>query len=159
MAPPPKKSKTWLYVLIGILVVVLLACGGIAFALNRAGNAIVNAVNTVGATVTIPVSERHISNVHIGVGDREGNISQEQTTFTQEDFIVIDFTVTTDESGAQVLLKLYSGSTFVDQIAPITLDTGTHDYFFGFRITGADDYTAQLIYNGTDEQNVNFTVT
>jgi hypothetical protein len=163
--PPPKKSRTWLYVVIGIVVVVLLACAGAAYAISRAVNTGIQAAQTVIATFTpptgfTPTSGNHITNVQIGKGDDQGNITTQTSTFTQSDTIVIKFTVTTQDSGAHatIVIRDSTGTELQSNFTPLALETGTHDYYFAFSITGADSYTAELQYNGTTEQTVPFTV-
>jgi len=174
MAPQLRKSRTWIYVVVGILIVVLLACGGIAFALNRVANVANNVINSVNQTETAvaqnpnpspnpttPASGAHISNVHIGTGDSQGNITNQTTNFTQSDTIIINFTATTQDSNAQVTLQILdsTGTALQSNFTPLVLKTGQHDYFFSFSITGADTYKAEIQYNGTTEQTVSFTVT
>jgi hypothetical protein len=164
MAPqPPKKSRTWVYVVVGIVIVLLLVCGGAAYAISNAAKNIGSAISTTVATVSTSIATNttpgaHISNVRIGKGDDQGNITTETHSFTQSDTIVIVFTVTTQDTGATTLLKAYKGSSYLDQIGPLNVDAGTNDYFFAFQITGTGTYTAQLQYNGTTEQTVPFTV-
>ncbi len=160
--PPQKKSRTWIYVVLGIVIVLLLVCGGAAYAISRAVNNAANAVATTVATVntSIPTSDLHITNVEIGKGDDQGNITTKTSSFTQSDTIDIDYTATTQDSNAQVTLVILdsSGTPLTGGPGPQTLDVGQHDYFFAIQITGADSYTAELQYNGTTESSISFTV-
>ena len=161
MAPPPqpKKSRTWLYVILGIVIVVLLVCGGAAYAISRAVNNVANTVGTAVATITITTGT-DITNVQIGKGDDQGNISTKTSSFTQDDTIVIDYTATANNSTSTVALKILdsTGTELTGGPSPQKLDSGQHDYFFAIQITGADDYTAELLFNGTTEQTIPFTV-
>ncbi|HLW00156.1 MAG TPA: hypothetical protein VKT82_15915 [Ktedonobacterales bacterium] len=162
MAPPPqpKKSRTWLYVVLGIVVVILLVCGGAAYAISRAVNNVANTVATTVATVTIPATGTHITNVQIGKGDDQGNITTKTSSFTQSDTIVIDYTATASDTTSQVALKVLAsdGTELTGGPPPQDLENGQHDYFFAITITGADSYTAELDYNGTAEASIPFTV-
>ncbi len=168
MAPPPqpKKSRTWIYVVGAIVVVLILACGGILFAINSLGHVVSNALSDVEKTATAQaqtpssVPGAHVSNVQIGKGDDQGNITSKTNSFTQSDTIDIVFTVTTQDSGAHVTIQILnsSGNELQTDFSPLPVETGTHDYYFAFSITGADSYTANLQYNGTTEQSVSFTV-
>lgn len=171
MAPQPKKSKTWIYVVVGIVIVVLLACGGVAFAINRLANTVNNALTSFDKTATAqaqnpspnpttPASGTHISNVQVGSGDSQGHITNQTTSFSTSDTIVIIYTVTTQDSGAQVVLNVVDSSTgnSIGTNGPQAIDVGTNKYYFAFSITGTGSYTGELQYNGTTEQNVNFTV-
>ncbi|HEU5368104.1 MAG TPA: hypothetical protein VFU69_06555 [Ktedonobacterales bacterium] len=164
MAPPPqpKKSRAWIYIVGAILVVLILVCGGIAFAINSFGHAVSSAVNNLStqvATITVTTGA-HVSNVQIGKGDDQGNITSKTSSFSESDTIDIVFTVTTQDSGAHVTLQILdsSGSELQTDFTPLPVETGTHDYYFAFSITGADSYTANLQYNGATEQAVDFTV-
>jgi hypothetical protein len=163
MAPPPqpKKSRTGLYIVLGIVVVVLLVCGGAAYAISRAVNNVANAVTTAVATITPPTtSGTDITGVQIGKGDDQGNITTKTNTFTQSDTIVIDYTATATNTTSQVTLKILdsTGTELTGGPGPQTLENGKHDYFFAVTITGADSYTAELDFNGTAEASVSFTV-
>jgi hypothetical protein len=163
MAPPPqpKKSRTWLYVVLGIVVVVLLVCGGAAYAISRAVNNVANTVATTVATFTPPATGgKDITNVQIGKGDDQGNITTQTSSFTQSDTIVIDYTATATNTTSQVTLKILdsTGTALTGGPGPQTLESGKHDYFFAVTITGADSYTAELDFNGTAEASIPFTV-
>ena len=162
----PKKSRTWLYVVLGIVVVVLLVCGGAAYAISRAVNNVANTVATTVATVSTsvatitPVSGTDITNVSIGKGDDQGNITTKTSSFTQSDTIVIDYTATATNTTSQVTLNILdsTGTELTGGPGPQTLESGKHDYFFAITITGADSYTAELDFNGTPEASIPFTV-
>jgi hypothetical protein len=162
MAPPPqpKKSRTWLYVVLGIIVVVLLVCGGAAYAISRAVNNGISTLSTAVATITVPAGGTDITNVQIGKGDDQGNISTKTSSFTQTDTIVIDYTATATDSTSQVTLKILdsTGTELNGGPSPQKLDSGKHDYYFAIQITGADHYTAELLFNQTIEQTITFTV-
>lgn len=173
MAPPPRKSKTWVYVVVGIVIIVLLACGGIGFAIYKAANNVATNVNNAltnldktataiaqNPSPTTPATGTHISNVQIGVGNNQGHITKQTTSFTTSDTIVIIYTVTTQDSGAQVLLTVVDASSnnTIGTNGPQNIDPGTNQYYFAFSITGAGSYTGELQYNRATEQNVNFTV-
>jgi hypothetical protein len=53
MPPPQKKSRTWLWVVLGVLAVLILGCIGVSmFVLRSAGTAINSVSTTVASTVT-----------------------------------------------------------------------------------------------------------
>lgn len=163
MAPPPqKKSRTWLYVVGVIVVILVIACVGGIFAIRALGNAASTAVNKLATQVatTVPTSGTDITKVKLGQGDEQGNITTETTSFTESDTIVIDYTATQKASGDQVALKIISsdGTELSGGPSPQDLDTGTNDYFFAIQITGKDSYTAELLFNGNVESTLNFTV-
>lgn len=167
MAPPPqKKSRAWIYIVGSIVVVLLIACVGGIFALRALGNAASTAVNKLATQVatsvptTVPVTGTDITKVKLGKGDDQGNITTETTSFTESDTIVIDYTATSTTSGDQVALKIIAsdGTELTGGPSPQDLDSGTHDYFFAVQITGKDSYTAELLFNGNVESNLNFTV-
>jgi len=162
MMAPQKKSNAPL--IVGIIALVLIVCvgGGIAAAVII-GHAATKAVDTAATAVatlgtTIPTSSGHFTNVQIGAGDDTGAIQTQKTDFTQNDTIVITFTATTQDSNASALLKVTSDGQDIGTNGPLSLDTGKHDYYFAFQITGSGNYTAELQYNGTTEQTVDFTV-
>jgi hypothetical protein len=148
MAPPPqKKSRAWLYVVGSIVVILIILCVGGIFALRALGN----------AATTLPTSGEHISNVQIGKGDNEGNITDATKDFSVSDDIVINFTATAD-AGAVMTLKLVKGSQSQVLDPPLDLDSGQHDYYYIFAVNAPGSYTAEIQYNDTTEAAVAFTV-
>ncbi len=148
-----------LYVILGIVIVVLLVCGGAAYAISRAVNNVANVVSTTVATITVTTGT-DITDVQIGKGDDTGTISTKTSSFTQDDTIVINYTATASNSSSTVALKILAsdGTELTGGPSPQKLDSGQHDYYFAIQITGADSYTAELVYNGTTEQTIPFTV-
>lgn len=100
----------------------------------------------------------------IGKGDNRGNITTQTTTFTLADTIDIDCIETTQDSNAVGLLRLLrSNGSLAATIGPLTLQQGTHNYYYTFvmretvmRETGG--FSAQLQYNGATEETLQFTV-
>jgi uncharacterized protein YpmS len=188
--PPPqqKKSRTLWYVLGSIAIVLVLLCGGIVFAINRAANSVSTGLNSIAATANADATQiaqtatadtgsfnatataiaqggnggSHISNVEMGTGDRNsGTINNQTTSFQVNQDIIITFTANADKDGDQIELNvLDSGGTSQGTI-PIPSDQvkqGSHDYYFAFTIKTAGDYTAEIQYNGNTEQSVDFSV-
>jgi CHAT domain-containing protein len=101
----------------------------------------------------------HISNVLIGSGDNKGNITTQTTIFTLADTIDIDYIGTTQDSNAVGLLRLLrSNGSLAATIGPLTLQPGTHSYYYTFVMKETGGFTAQLQYNGATEATLQFTV-
>jgi hypothetical protein len=155
MPPQPKKSRAWMYIVGAILVVLILVCGGIAFAINSLGHAVTNAVNNLAtqvATITVTTGA-HVSNIQIGKGDDQGNITTQTTQFSVGEHITITFTADTQDSGATVALKLDTGDQS-EVLGHVNLDTGQNDYYMIFHVNTAGSYTAELQYSGGSSSNV-----
>ncbi len=169
-AVPPKKSNRWIwYVLGGVAAVLIICCVGGYILIRQGSNAVVNSVNRLGTQVAQTstalsqnVPGAHISNVHIGTGDKDtGQIQQETTTFQVNQYIVITFTATVDEANPEIKLNVVdsSGTSQGNITIPSTeIRQGTNEYYFAFYMRTAGDYTAQIQYDGTTEQTVDFSV-
>lgn len=156
MGQPPKKSRTWLYVVGAILVVLIIACVGGIFAIRALGNAASNAINNLSTQVAtqLPTSGAHVSNVQIGKGDDQGNITTQATSFGVGEHITITFTGDTQDSGAKVSLKIDASGGQSQVLGDVPLDTGSNSYYMIFHIDTAGSYTAELQYTGGSETNV-----
>jgi hypothetical protein len=144
-------------IIIGIILTLVYV--GINAATNKPSTPSTNVNASPTATAT-PSGGQHIANVEIGKGDDKGNITTKTNLFSRDDTIVITYVATTQDSNAQVALRIVdsSGSSLQGGPSPYTLERGTHTYYFAIKITGADNYTAQLQYNGATEETFIFTV-
>ncbi len=175
MAPPPKKSKTWIYVVVGIVVVLVLACGGIAYAITQAGKKVVDTVSTQVATNTPGNSSApgsfqqhsttgpHITAIQTGTGfDRNtGEVEGEKAVFTLSDDIWVVYTVADPDPDVQtVTVKLLDANgKFIDSGDSALLDPQTNQYANEVTITKAGVYNIEIDYKDTPEATINFLVT
>ncbi len=176
MAPPPKKSKTWIYVLVGVLVLVLIVCGGIAYAINAGLTRVGQAIETVAATLTVTTGETptlpssfqqtrttgpHITTIQTGTGFNQntGEVINEKATFTTGESIWVVYTVANPDAGASVTLKLLTESgSLIDSGSSAELDTVTNQYANEVTINEAGIYKIEIDYNGAAEATINFLV-
>lgn len=158
---PGLSGRTLLFSLIGALVAVGLILALVIAAIKPNTNPNTNTSHmspTATATAT-PRGATHISNVLIGIGDNRGNITTQTTTFTLADTVDIDYIGTTQDSNAVGLLRLLrSNGSLAATIGPLTLQQGTHNYYYTFVMKETGGFTAQLQYNGVTEETLQFTV-
>ncbi|HEX6778161.1 MAG TPA: CHAT domain-containing protein [Ktedonobacterales bacterium] len=154
---PVLSGRVLLFSLIGAIVAAGLMLALVMAAINP-NTSISNTPPTATTTAT-PRGATHISNVLIGRGDNRGNITTQTTTFTLADTIDIDYIGTTQDSNAVGLLRLLrSNGSLAATIGPLTLQQGTHSYYYTFVMKETGGFTAQLQYNSTTEETLQFTV-
>lgn len=172
MAPQPKKSRTWIYIVSGILIVLILLCGGVIFAIRTLGNAATKAINNLAtqvSTITVTTGFQqtkttgtHITTIQTGTGfdQNSGTVQGESATFTTSDTIYVVYTVANPDAGAQVAVKLLNSSgSLLDTGNSAPLSTQTNTYANSLTINQAGVYNVEIDYNGAAEATINFQVT
>jgi hypothetical protein len=158
---PGLSGRALLFGLIGAIVTVglLLALVVVAIKPNTNPNTTASHTPATATATATPRGEKHINDVLIGRGDNQGNITTETTTFTLADTIDIDYVGTTRDTNAVALLRLVrSNGSLAATIGPLTLQQGTHNYYYTFVMKETGNFTAELQYNGTTEATLHFTV-
>jgi hypothetical protein len=165
LRPTQRKSglagRALLFGLIGVVVVVglLLALAFVAINPHIDPTTSTSSRQPTATATATPGGAAHISNVLIGRGDNQGNITTETTIFTLADTIDIDYLGTTQESNGVGLLRLVrSNGSLAATIGPLTLQPGTREYYYTFVMYETGGFTAQLQYNGVTEATIQFTV-
>ncbi len=153
-SPQPRSKSTW-YITLGLPIVFIIL-------IMWCGHFLANATPPAGITNNTD-TPAGITNVKVGVGDAgdaSGIILYESTDFTTNDSLVINFTVTTQDSNSEVELQFLDQS---NQLPPrsetILPDTGTHDWFVVLRDLSPGTFTLELQYNHTTEYTSTVTVT
>jgi hypothetical protein len=147
VATPPKSRRGALFGGIAIIVVVIVG--------------IVIAAGIFGKFKQEVTTGTHITKIQVGTGQDPNTfeVTGATDTFHTGDTVYVSFTVTTQESGAQVVLKLYAGSDLQDSTDPVTLDQGTTTYGNSAVVNKTGEHKFEVDYNGVSEATITFNVT
>jgi hypothetical protein len=168
----PKKSHTGLYIGLGvvgvILVVAIVGCIFVVGLIGTAAKKVSNAINSVEATATAFAQQggsittgTHITKIAVGTGidQTTETVTGETATFSKGSTVYVSFTVDTQETGAQVVLKLYAGSDLQDTSDTVTPDPGTTTYGNSATVNIPGVHSFEVDYNGVSEATITFNVT
>ncbi len=146
VAAQPKSRRGVLFGAIGLIVVCIVG--------------IVLVANVFGKFKQTVTTGTHITKIQVGTAldQTTFEITSPADTFHVGDKVYVSFTVVTQDSGAQVTLKLYSGSTLEDTDS-VTPDPGTTTYGNSVVVQNTGEHTIEVDYNGSKEASITFNVT
>lgn len=154
--PPsqPRSKSTW-YITLGLPIVFIIL-------VTWCGHFLANATSPTGITNNTDTAVG-ITNVKVGVGDAadsSGIMLYESTSFTTNDSLVINFTITTNDSNSDVGIQFLDQSNQLPSRSnTIHPPTGTHDWYAVLRDLTPGTFTLVLQYNYTTEYTSTITVT
>ncbi len=102
----------------------------------------------------------HITKLQTGTGfdQQKARIQGESGTFSANHAVFLVFTVVNQNPNAQVVLKLFSGSTLEVSSTPLNPEVGTTVYADDAIVHHTGQYHWELDYNGVAEASISFTV-
>lgn len=145
---PARKSRRGLFIGLGVSVIVVIVV-------------IAALANGLGGFKQQVTTGTHVTKIQTGTGfdQNTGVVTGEKDSFTTGDDVFIVYTVTNPAPGAQVILKLFLGSTLESTSPPVALDTQTNSYANDVTVQNTGEHKVELDYNGVAEGSITFNVT
>lgn len=144
--PKPRSRRGILFVAAGLIVACIV---------------VIVAVSVFGKFKQAITTGTHITKIQVGTGQDSTTfeVTGVKDTFPNDSTVYVSFTVVTQDANAQIVLKLYAGSTLQDSTDPVTPDVGTTTYGNSAVVHNTGEHTFEVDYNGTKEATITFDVT
>jgi ribosomal protein L40E len=150
----PGKRRGWYYVLVGIgtLLAILIMVVVVLAVLIR--------IQPGGAPQQPTMTGPHITRIQTGTGfdPSKSLVLGETQNFKAGQAVYVVFTVVNQDPNAQVVLKLFAGSTLEATSAPLIPDVGTNVYANEAVVQRTGEHRWEVDYNGHAEASISFNV-